>query len=323
MAPRRRTTRRRGGGWQDDIRNAFDPNKNGFNRVMDPNQNGVAAAFKDFGEKTKNEFVNPNSVLRGQVLPIAASVGSFIPGVGAVLQAADAANQVAGTFQQLQAQPEPQEDVMDGGGMSADEWRRQVNALPRALSVGPARTKGGRGMKSGAGGLRSGAGGLRSGAGWGSALSSIAKSGIAMGSKAAKMAAPYAKKAAAEVVNQLKDKDSVLRSQLIPMAASADLGNPFLKNAANAAAFADAQARQLGMGVYGGGSDKPRKRQYRWSERSKLKHALMSVASNMGVELRHLARIANLAVDNLGGTTPRHREQLEHAVARVLHTAHK
>lgn len=78
-----------GGAWYDFL----DPNKNGVARAFDPNQNGVA----DLGRKIGNEFTNndsilrqkvlnptagqftdPNSVLRGQVLPGAAKVSSVL-----------------------------------------------------------------------------------------------------------------------------------------------------------------------------------------------------------------------------------------------------
>jgi hypothetical protein len=82
---------------------------------LDPNKNGVAAAFQDFGAKAKNEFVNPESVLRGKVLPVAAKVGSVlapvinaagtavgVPGVGTAistgLNAAQGVNQEAKNF---------------------------------------------------------------------------------------------------------------------------------------------------------------------------------------------------------------------------------
>lgn len=89
-----------GGAWWDfldpnknGVANAFDPNKNGVANVFDPNKNGV----NDLGRKIKNEFVNndsvlrqkvlnpagrefsdPNSTLRGKVIPIAAKVGQFV-----------------------------------------------------------------------------------------------------------------------------------------------------------------------------------------------------------------------------------------------------
>jgi len=78
-----------GGGFFDFL----DPNKNGVARAFDPNQNGVA----DLGRKIGNEFTNndsilrqkvlnptagqftdPNSVLRGQVLPGAAKVSTVL-----------------------------------------------------------------------------------------------------------------------------------------------------------------------------------------------------------------------------------------------------
>jgi len=45
---------------------------------LDPRKNGVARAFEDFGAKTKNEFVNPDSILRGKILPTAAKVGTVL-----------------------------------------------------------------------------------------------------------------------------------------------------------------------------------------------------------------------------------------------------
>lgn len=71
-----------GGNFFDDLKHAFSP------EVWDPQKNGVAQAFEDFGQKTKHEFVDPNSMLRGEILPTAAKVAtavSAIPGVGEVL----------------------------------------------------------------------------------------------------------------------------------------------------------------------------------------------------------------------------------------------
>jgi len=86
----------RGGAWWD----VFDPNKNGVsaafqdvgakitNEFTNPNS-VLAVGAKDFGNKALNEFTDPNSILRGQVLPIAADVGSVlsmaIPGAGPAL----------------------------------------------------------------------------------------------------------------------------------------------------------------------------------------------------------------------------------------------
>jgi len=79
-----------GGAWWDDLRRGFE----------------------DFGAKVKNEFVNPESILRGKVLPVAAKVGNVlapvinaagtavgVPGVGTAistgLNAAQGVNQEA------------------------------------------------------------------------------------------------------------------------------------------------------------------------------------------------------------------------------------
>lgn len=88
-----------GAGFFDDLKHAFSP------QVWDPQQNGVAQAFNQFGQDVKHEFVDPNSTLRGEVIPMAskvASVVSAIPGVGEALapvtmaiKAADYANKGA------------------------------------------------------------------------------------------------------------------------------------------------------------------------------------------------------------------------------------
>lgn len=66
-----------GAGFLDDLKNAFDPHKN-----------GVGDAFN----KVKNEFTNEGSVLRSQVVPIAGQVAKMgadlastagLPGAGA------------------------------------------------------------------------------------------------------------------------------------------------------------------------------------------------------------------------------------------------
>ena len=51
--PRRRNIRH-GGDWISDLQRAFDPN-----------QNGVAQAFQPL----TNEFTNPNSILRSDIVP--------------------------------------------------------------------------------------------------------------------------------------------------------------------------------------------------------------------------------------------------------------
>lgn len=88
-----------GAGFFDDLKHAFS------DEVWNPQKNGVAQAFQQFGENVKHEFVDPNSTLRGQVIPMAsqiANVVSAIPGVGEVLapitmgiKAADYANKGA------------------------------------------------------------------------------------------------------------------------------------------------------------------------------------------------------------------------------------
>ena len=109
----------RGGAWWDFL----DPNKNGLNASIEDTKH----KFDDFGAKVKNEFVNPdsvlrkgvdkvgheftdpNSLLRGTYLPEAAniagkvaSVADFIPGVGEIvgpiagaIKGAQMANQAA------------------------------------------------------------------------------------------------------------------------------------------------------------------------------------------------------------------------------------
>ena len=107
---------KRGGAWWD----VFDPNKNGVsnafkdvgakiaNEFTNPNS-ALAVGAKDFGNKALNEFTDPNSILRGQVLPIAADVGSVlamaVPGAGPALSMglravslANKANQAASMF---------------------------------------------------------------------------------------------------------------------------------------------------------------------------------------------------------------------------------
>lgn len=48
-----------GGDWQQQIRDAFDPNKNGFHASLADTK----AKFEDAGRKIKHEFENPNSDL--------------------------------------------------------------------------------------------------------------------------------------------------------------------------------------------------------------------------------------------------------------------
>lgn len=74
-----------GAGFFDDIKRAFSP------QVWDPQQNGVAAAFADFGQKVGHEITDPNSMLRGTILPAAAPILSAIPGLGSLASAASAA----------------------------------------------------------------------------------------------------------------------------------------------------------------------------------------------------------------------------------------
>lgn len=88
-----------GAGFFDDLKHAFS------DEVWNPQKNGVAQAFSDFGKSVKQEFVDPSSTLRGTVLPGAAkalSALTAIPGVGQVLapvtglvDAAQAANMAA------------------------------------------------------------------------------------------------------------------------------------------------------------------------------------------------------------------------------------
>lgn len=98
-----------GGAWYDFL----DPNKNGVahafsDEVWNPQKNGVAQAFNKFGSEVGNEFTDPNSTLRGTVLPNATKVLgalSFVPGLGeitaplaAAASAAQAANSTAKNF---------------------------------------------------------------------------------------------------------------------------------------------------------------------------------------------------------------------------------
>lgn len=49
-----------GGDWMSDIRNAFDPNKNGLNRSIEDTKRKI----DDSNAKIRNEFENPDSLLR-------------------------------------------------------------------------------------------------------------------------------------------------------------------------------------------------------------------------------------------------------------------
>ena len=66
----------------------------GFFDFLDPEKNGLAASARATGAKIKNEFTNPNSVLRGQIIPNVAAATSSIPGIGQVTGAIDKANKV-------------------------------------------------------------------------------------------------------------------------------------------------------------------------------------------------------------------------------------
>jgi hypothetical protein len=120
--------KKRGGDWQEDLRNAFDPNKNGLNRsIADTkakidasnakikneftNPNSKLAQFgrkvknefenpdsklAQFGKKVKNEFVNPKSVLREKILPVAAKIAPFVaPELAPFITGAQQVNQAA------------------------------------------------------------------------------------------------------------------------------------------------------------------------------------------------------------------------------------
>ena len=87
----------------------LDPNKNGVANAFDPNKNGVAKAFnnagaaiKDAAGKVGHEFTDPNSILRGKILPEAASIVNKvtpflqeIPIVGEIADAVDVGLNVA------------------------------------------------------------------------------------------------------------------------------------------------------------------------------------------------------------------------------------
>lgn len=96
-----------GGAWYDFL----DPNKNGVANAFDPNKNGVGEAFNKVkhefvdsdsglrrglstaGDAVAGQFTDPNSVLRGQVIPIGAQVAQYaspfidsvVPGAGTAL----------------------------------------------------------------------------------------------------------------------------------------------------------------------------------------------------------------------------------------------
>jgi hypothetical protein len=57
----------KGGDWQEDIRNAFNPDKNGFNKSVQDTQRKIDAS----NAIVKNEFVNPQSLLRKGVDKVA------------------------------------------------------------------------------------------------------------------------------------------------------------------------------------------------------------------------------------------------------------
>ena len=86
-----------GGGFFDSIKNAFDPSKNGvgnaFNTVKNEFVNPNSVLRHDVAPKVANEFTDPNSVLRGQVIPIGAQVAQYsqpfvdmaVPGLGTAI----------------------------------------------------------------------------------------------------------------------------------------------------------------------------------------------------------------------------------------------
>jgi len=45
-----------GMGWEDDLRNAFDPNKNGVSKAFDPNQNGLTSSVNNTTNAIKSSF---------------------------------------------------------------------------------------------------------------------------------------------------------------------------------------------------------------------------------------------------------------------------
>jgi len=58
-----------GGAWYDFL----DPNKNGVANAFDPNKNG----FNDAMGKVAHEFTDPDSVLRGQIIPGAEQAAKY------------------------------------------------------------------------------------------------------------------------------------------------------------------------------------------------------------------------------------------------------
>ena len=74
-----------GGDWQSDIRDAFNPQKNGLNASIADTGRKVKNEFTNqnsllsqAAKKVGNEFTDKNSILRGKIIPIAATVGKYI-----------------------------------------------------------------------------------------------------------------------------------------------------------------------------------------------------------------------------------------------------
>lgn len=89
-----------GGDWQSDIRDAFNPQKNGLNASIADTGQKIKHEFTDqnsllgqAARKVKHEFVDKESILRAKILPAAAKVGTFLapainmvaPGVGTAI----------------------------------------------------------------------------------------------------------------------------------------------------------------------------------------------------------------------------------------------
>ena len=95
-----------------------DPNKNGLNASIA----NTGAQLKDFGEKAKNEFVNPDSDLRSKIAPALLSI--VHPEAGEALAAANDMQR------SMQAPQEEEEEVEGGGGAPMKKRRARAPKVP-------------------------------------------------------------------------------------------------------------------------------------------------------------------------------------------------
>lgn len=131
-----------GGNWQDDIRNAFDPNKNGFNASIADTK----AKFEDFGQKAKHEFEDRDSLLRGTILPTATAALSAVPGMEGVAMAVDAANSLGGS-RIVRPRPTDEERLARARAQAAaDHQARIAQAVARIQQADQAERQGERWM---------------------------------------------------------------------------------------------------------------------------------------------------------------------------------